>query len=153
MARVAYAEGARRVEVEYLDVYVRRARAELAPDEAVGWAPPWMLQRVEEEAERRTAYVNIVGEPDPDLFAGLDPAGSQDPDARPAAGDLVRDRPRRARGRSSRSRPRAGQGRCSASQTSRGCGTRSAGRFASTSRPGCRLEGHIVDAEGAGGAS
>lgn len=32
-----------------------------------------MLQRVEEEAERRTAYVNIVGEPAPDLFAGIDP--------------------------------------------------------------------------------
>ena len=73
MARIAYAEGARLVQVEYLDVYVRRARAELASDEAVGWAPGWMLQRVDEEAERRTAYVNVIGEPDPDLFAGIDP--------------------------------------------------------------------------------
>jgi aminopeptidase len=73
LARVAYAEGARLVQVEYLDVYVRRARAELASDEAVGWAPDWMLQRIEEEAKRRTAYVNVIGEPDPDLFAGLDP--------------------------------------------------------------------------------
>jgi aminopeptidase len=73
LARVAYAEGARLVQVEYLDVYVRRARAELAPDEAVGWAPDWMLQRVEQEAERRTAFVNVIGEPDPDLFAGVDP--------------------------------------------------------------------------------
>jgi aminopeptidase len=73
LARVAYSEGARLVQVEYLDVYVRRARAELASDEAVGWAPDWMLQRIEEEAERRTAYVNVIGEPDPDLFAGLDP--------------------------------------------------------------------------------
>ncbi|MGE5274924.1 MAG: aminopeptidase [Verrucomicrobiota bacterium] len=73
IARVAYAEGARLVQVEYLDVHVRRARAEFAPDEAVGWAPEWMLRRIEEEAERRTAYVNVIGEPDPDLFSGLDP--------------------------------------------------------------------------------
>jgi aminopeptidase len=72
ITRAAYQEGARLVQVEYLDAHVRRARAELASDEAVGWAPPWMLQRVEEEAERGTAFVNIVGEPDPDLFQGLD---------------------------------------------------------------------------------
>jgi aminopeptidase len=72
MTRVAYDEGARLVQVEYADGHVRRARAELASDEAVGWAPPWMLQRVEEEAQRETALVSIVGEPDPDLFEGLD---------------------------------------------------------------------------------
>jgi aminopeptidase len=72
LAKVAYDEGARLVQVEYLDTYVRRARAELASDEAVGWAPDWMIQRVEEEAARGTAHVNVVGEPDPDLFAGLD---------------------------------------------------------------------------------
>ena len=72
MTRVAYDEGARLVQAEYLDGHVRRARAEFAPDEAVGWAPAWMLQRVEEEAERGTAFVEVVGEPDPDLFAGLD---------------------------------------------------------------------------------
>jgi aminopeptidase len=73
IARVAYEEGARRVDPHYVDVHVRRAKAELAPDEAVGWVPPWAFQRVEEEAERRTAIVNTVGEPDPDLFAGVDP--------------------------------------------------------------------------------
>ena len=73
IARVAYGEGARWVDVHYGDNHVRRAKAELAPDEAVGWAPRWMIQRVDEEAERHTAYVVVVGEPDPDLFAGLDP--------------------------------------------------------------------------------
>ena len=72
ITRVAYGEGARWVAAHYLDPYMRRAKAELAPDEAVGWAPNWMLQRVDEEAERRTAMINLVGEPDPDLFAGLD---------------------------------------------------------------------------------
>ena len=72
IARVAYEEGARRVDPLYLDVHVRRMKAELAPEDAVGWVPPWMLQRVEEEAERRTAMINTVGEPDPDLFAGVE---------------------------------------------------------------------------------
>ncbi len=72
IARVAYEEGARRVDPLYMDVHVRRAKAELAPDEAVGWVPQWLLQRVEEEAQRRTAMINTVGEPDPDLFRGID---------------------------------------------------------------------------------
>ncbi len=72
LGRVAYAEGARWVDAHYADNHLRRAKAELAPDEAVGWAPPWMIQRLDEEIERRTAFVNIVGEPDPNLFAGLD---------------------------------------------------------------------------------
>jgi aminopeptidase len=73
IARVAYEEGARRVDPHYVDVHVRRLKAELAPDDAVGWVPQWMFQRVEEEAERRTAIINTVGEPDPNLFAGVDP--------------------------------------------------------------------------------
>jgi aminopeptidase len=72
ITRVAYAEGASRVDPYYVDVYVRREKAAHAPEEAVGWAPPWLLQRVEEEAERRTAMINTVGEPAPDLFAGID---------------------------------------------------------------------------------
>jgi aminopeptidase len=72
IARVAYSEGARWVDAHYLDNHLRRAKAELAPDEAVGWAPRWMIQRIEEEAARHTAYVNVVGEPDPNLLAGLD---------------------------------------------------------------------------------
>jgi aminopeptidase len=71
-AEVGYAEGARRVDADYQDVYLRRARAAHAPDEAVGWAPPWMIQRLEEQLERRSGFVSIMGEPDPELFAGLD---------------------------------------------------------------------------------
>jgi aminopeptidase len=73
ITRAAYEGGARLVQAEYVDGHVRRARAEFAADDAVAWAPPWMLQRVEEEAERETALVSVVGEPDPDLFDGLDP--------------------------------------------------------------------------------
>jgi aminopeptidase len=92
LARVAYREGARRVDAQYADAHVRRARAELAPDEAVGWAPGWAFRRIEEEAERRTALVEVVGEPDPDLFAGLDPervAASTMPEVRRALWDSI----------------------------------------------------------------
>jgi aminopeptidase len=75
------------VDSYYIDLHLRREKAAHAPDDVVGWTPPWMLQRVEEEAERRTAMINIVGEPEPDLFAGLDPgrvANSLMPDLRRA---------------------------------------------------------------------
>jgi aminopeptidase len=74
IARAAYAEGAWRVDTNYVDLHVRRAKIEAAPDDAVGWAPRWAVQRIAEEGERRTAYVSIVGESDPDLLVGLDPA-------------------------------------------------------------------------------
>jgi len=87
IARVAYAEGARRVDALYVDVYLRREKAAHAPEDVVGWTPPWLLQRVEEEAERRTAVINTVGEPARNVFAGLDPrrvATSLMPDLRRA---------------------------------------------------------------------
>jgi aminopeptidase len=87
IARVAYEEGARRVDPYYIDVHVRRETAAHASEEIVGWTPPWMLQRVEEEAQRRTALINTAGEPQPDLFAGVEPgraASSVLPDLRRA---------------------------------------------------------------------
>jgi aminopeptidase len=73
IARVAYEEGARLVDAMYVDVHVRKEKAEHAPDDAVGWTPPWLLQRLEEQLERRTAMINTIGEPEPNLFNGLDP--------------------------------------------------------------------------------
>jgi aminopeptidase len=92
VARVAYTEGARRVEAHYVDLHIRRAEAELAPDEAVGWTARWRLQQIAEDAERGTAFVNIVGEPDPDLFAGLDASRvtlSAMPEVRRALWDVI----------------------------------------------------------------
>jgi aminopeptidase len=73
IARVAYAEGARRVDASYSDLYLRQARAELAPEEAVGWTPQWALARVAEESDLGAAFVSIVGDPESNLFAGIDP--------------------------------------------------------------------------------
>jgi aminopeptidase len=72
IARAAYAAGARRVDPQYSDPYLRLEKAKHAPDEAVGWVPPWLLQRVAEEAARGAAMINTVGEPDPHLFEGID---------------------------------------------------------------------------------
>jgi aminopeptidase len=72
LARVAYAAGARYVDVDYRDDYVARTQVELGPDEGLGWTPPWHLLRVEEARRRRTCLVSVAGDPDPELMAGLD---------------------------------------------------------------------------------
>ena len=73
IARSAYEAGARFVEVAYGDDHVRRTHVELAPDEALGWAPEWQVARVEAYGERRGALIVVVGEPEVGLFADVDP--------------------------------------------------------------------------------
>jgi aminopeptidase len=72
IARVAYEKGARFVEVEYADQHVRRARIELAPEDSLGWTPPWQLTKVDHVADERGALIQIVGDPEPELLADLD---------------------------------------------------------------------------------
>jgi aminopeptidase len=73
VTRAAYAAGARYVDVYYTDAYERRAHVELAPEDALGWTPPWLLQRAEEGVARGAAGLLIAGEPEPELFADLEP--------------------------------------------------------------------------------
>ena len=72
VARIAYENGASYVDVAYSDPHVRRARVLHADEEALGWTPPWLLSRVEHIAERHGALIQIVGDPEPELFADLD---------------------------------------------------------------------------------
>jgi aminopeptidase len=72
LAREAYRAGARWVDVWYDDQHLRRALVELAPDESLDWAPPWVVNRLEELGSRHGASVGILGDPDPDLLADLD---------------------------------------------------------------------------------
>lgn len=72
IARVAYERGARYVDVDYSDQHVRRARIELAPDDSLGWTPPWVLAKIDHIAEERGALIQIVGDPEPELLADLD---------------------------------------------------------------------------------
>jgi aminopeptidase len=73
LVRAGYEAGARLVEVEYEDLDVLRSQIALAPDEAVGAAPRWMFERLDDLREQRRAQVFVIGFP-PDMFAGLDPA-------------------------------------------------------------------------------
>ena len=45
IARCAYERGARYVDVDYQDQYPRHARIEHAPDDSLGWTPPWVLTK------------------------------------------------------------------------------------------------------------
>ena len=72
IARVADERGARYVDVDYSDQHVRRARIQHAPDDSLGWTPPWALAKVDYVAEQRGALIQIVGDPEPELLADLD---------------------------------------------------------------------------------
>ncbi len=74
VARIAYENGARYVDVDYSDQHVRRARIELAGEDTLGWTPPWTLAKVDHIAEQRGALIQIVGDPEPELLADLDGA-------------------------------------------------------------------------------
>jgi aminopeptidase len=74
IARVAYEKGARYVDVDYSDQHVRRARIQHAPDDSLGWTPPWALAKVDHVAEQRGALIQIAGDPEPELLADLDGA-------------------------------------------------------------------------------
>lgn len=72
VAREAYAAGARFVDAGYRDQHVRRALIESAPEESLRWSPPWAVARARALGEEGAAVVSISGNPEPELFAGLD---------------------------------------------------------------------------------
>ncbi|MDQ3067087.1 MAG: aminopeptidase [Actinomycetota bacterium] len=74
IARIAYEKGARYVEVDYSDQHARRARIQHAPEDSLGWTPPWSLAKVDHLAETHGALIQIVGDPEPELLGDLDGA-------------------------------------------------------------------------------
>jgi len=72
IAREAYASGARYVDVAYTDQHVARAHIEHADEEALGWSPPWLVQRLEDIGAEGSALIALSGNPEPDLFGDLD---------------------------------------------------------------------------------
>jgi aminopeptidase len=72
VAKAAYGAGARYVDVSYSDEYVRLATIENAPDDVLGWSPPWLLDR--RRSMEHAAYLTVRGHPDPQLFDGVDGA-------------------------------------------------------------------------------
>ncbi len=73
IVRSAYDAGARHVLVHYVDKQVAHAHIERAPEESLGWSPPWMIQRINELGAASGALIQIAGDPDPELFDDLDP--------------------------------------------------------------------------------
>jgi aminopeptidase len=73
VARAAYEAGARHVDAWYRDQHVRRALLEHADDDVLTWTPPHLLQWLDDLEKSHGALISIVGDPEPDLFADLDP--------------------------------------------------------------------------------
>ena len=71
-ARIAYENGANYVDVAYGEPHARRARVLHAAEESLGWTPPWLMSRVEHIAARHGGLIQLVGDPEPELFADLD---------------------------------------------------------------------------------
>ena len=68
---------------------MRASRIRHAPEETLGWSPPWTLTLIEELARTNGALIAITGDPEPELLSELDP------------------------GRIARTHPRASPSRCS----------------------------------------
>ena len=73
IAEVAYEKGAGYVEVVYPDPHVRASRIRHAPEDTLGWSPPWSMTLIEELARANGAMIAITGDPEPELLAELDP--------------------------------------------------------------------------------
>jgi aminopeptidase len=72
IAREAYAAGAAFVDVQYSDQHVRRAHIEAVSEEQLGFAPPWLVERLDELGRVGGALCAITGNPEPELYADLD---------------------------------------------------------------------------------
>jgi aminopeptidase len=73
VAAACYEAGAIHVEVDYVDLHVKRARIEFGGDDAIGYAPSWEFDRARAAAAAHVAAISMVGGTDPSILAGLDP--------------------------------------------------------------------------------
>ncbi|MGI8407324.1 MAG: aminopeptidase [Actinomycetota bacterium] len=71
--KAAYAAGAGYVEVEYGDQHVRKEMVRNVEEDLLTWSPPHLLKRLTDLAEVKGAFLVILGDPEPELFADLDP--------------------------------------------------------------------------------
>ena len=95
VARAALRAGARRVLPIIGDLHLRKAAIELGPEEELGHTPEYQLDWMRTWADTRPAIVQLTGDPDPDLFEGLDPvlvAKAEPNDARAIYLPLVMER-------------------------------------------------------------
>jgi aminopeptidase len=70
----AYRAGARYVDVEYRDPFIRRALVAEAPEQTLQYTPPWTVARMRHAADAGAAVIAIAGGSNADVYEGLDPA-------------------------------------------------------------------------------
>ncbi len=87
IARRAWSGGASAVDVLYGDPSLRRAQLDEGPDEALGVAPDWKVQRIRGALEAGAGAVALAGASYSELFHGID--GSRMARARERAVDEV----------------------------------------------------------------
>ena len=95
IARAALKAGARRVLPVIGDLHFRKAAIELGPEEELGHTPEYQLDWMRTWADTRPAIVQLTGDPEPDMFNGLDPvlvAKAEPNDARAIYLPLVMER-------------------------------------------------------------
>lgn len=73
IAAAAYDAGAHQVEPNYSDPYIKLARLEHAPDEALGLVIPWVRERPRQLADMRGALISLSGPAAPGLLDQVDP--------------------------------------------------------------------------------
>jgi aminopeptidase len=73
VVRRGYEAGARFVDVRYKDQRARRALIERGPEQSLSWSQPWLVERLNYAAAEQAATITLRGEPEPGLFADLDP--------------------------------------------------------------------------------
>jgi aminopeptidase len=74
ISRAAWSAGASYVSVSYRDQHLKRDLIEHGAEDALTWTPPWLMTQFEHMVEAKGALVEITGNPEPDLYAGLDEA-------------------------------------------------------------------------------
>jgi aminopeptidase len=73
LAEEAYRAGARHVDVQYRDPWVRRAMVAEAPEDALRYTPPGLLARIEDAKRTGAAVIAVSGGSNADVYEGLDP--------------------------------------------------------------------------------
>jgi len=72
IAEEAYRAGARHVDADFRDPWIRRALVAHGSDDSLGFSPPWMIARFEQAAETGAAVIHVSGGSNQDVYDGLD---------------------------------------------------------------------------------
>jgi aminopeptidase len=73
IVELVYGAGAVFVDMVYRDPYVQRARLEHGVDEALGYEPEWVVERVRQHGLQQGATIALSGPVAPGLLDGIDP--------------------------------------------------------------------------------